>query len=237
MNRRIALLGALLLTVAACGSSPDSVPLAATTTAADSGSTSTTVVPTTSVPVATTAVATTAVATTAAPTTVATTAAPTTVAPAPLYPIIYDGMGRPTFPTVLGNPGDPNGSGCSPPGDTLPDGIWFGYAEGVAGGIITFDLACYFTGAAAIAASAAGDCDTEFGAYCVRNNNPKVFSVPIAATAEVFYLEAGTWDLAPVLPSAWPVSPSYLTCPGERCGVWLYVNGGAATGIVEMFEE
>jgi len=185
----------------------------------------------------TTAAPTTAAPTTAAPTTaVATTAVATTVPAAPLYPISYDGLGLPTFPVVLGSPGDPNGSGCSPPGYVLPDGIWFGYAEAVAAGVITFDLACYFTGTAAETGSAAGNCDNEFG-YCIRNQNPKVFSVLIGPTADVFYIDDVTWDLAPVAPTAWPVTPSYLTCPGERCGVWLYVNGGVATGVVEMFEE
>ena len=230
MNRRTVLVGVVLLILASCGDSDTAGnnPFGAMTTAADAGATSTTAAPTTSAATATTV---------AASTTVATTAVPTTVAPTLPYPIAYDGMGLPMFPPVLGSPGDPNGSGCAPPGDVLPDGIWFGYAEAVSGGVITFDLACYFTGDAAWTASLAGDCDTEFGDYCVRNNNPKVFSVPIAATAEVFYIEAGTWDLAPVPASSWPVSPSYLTCPGEKCGVWLYVNGGSATGIVEMFEE
>ena len=46
------------------------------------------------------------------------------------------------------------GSGCSPPGDVLPDGIWFGFAEAVEGGVITFDLGCYFSEPAASVAAA-----------------------------------------------------------------------------------
>jgi len=227
--------GVLVLMVASCGSSPVSDTAAVTqTTLTTEASTA----PTTAAPAApTTEVATTAAPTTGAPTTVApTTAAPTTVPAAPLYLISYDGLGLPTFPVVLGNPGDPNGSGCSPPGDVLPDGIWFGYAEEVVDGVITFDLACYFTGAAAETAAAAGNCDNEYG-YCIRNQNPRVFSVPIGPNADVFYIDDVTWGFAPVAPTAWPVTPSYLTCPGEKCGVWLYVNGGVATGAVEMFEE
>jgi hypothetical protein len=234
--RRIALLGVMVLLVASCGD--DDVLESSTPT------TATTAAPTT---VAETTVATTAAPTTVAPTTVApTTVAPTTVAPmtvattvvaAPQFPIIFESPGSPAFPAVFGNAGDPNGSGCAPGGDVLPDGVWFGYAEGVAQGVITFDLACYFTDAAADTASLAGDCDTEFGQYCVRNNNPKTFAVPISGTADVFYIEAGTWKMNPVAPSAWPVSGSYLTCPGQQCGAWLYINGGDATGIVEMFEE
>jgi hypothetical protein len=136
---------------------------------------------------------------------------------------------------VFGTSGDPHGSGCAPPGDVLPDGVWFGYAEAVSGAVITFDLACYFTGQAALAVSGP-DCDTEFGEYCVRNVNPKTFTITIDPNADVYYIEP-SWNIAQVAASAWPVSGSYLTCPGTRCGVWVYINGGVATGVVEMFEE
>ena len=227
MIRRAALIGALLLVVSSCGDSNAEPVFTPTSAAAGTAASSTTAPSSTT----TTMAATTTPPTTAA---VATTTA-TTVPAAPLFTIAFDGSSW-AFPAVLGNSGDSNGSGCSPPGDALPDGIWFGYAEGVAGGVLTFDLACYFTGAAAIAVSGP-DCDTEFGDYCVRNNNPKVFSVPISGAADVFYIDGVTLNLSPVAASAWPVSLSYLPCPGESCGVWLYVNGGSATGIVEMYEE
>jgi len=219
VKRSIALLVAMTLVLAACGDD-DVLQTAAPTTA-------TTAAPTT-------------VATTVAPSTTATTVTPTTtattVAAAPLFPILFDGPNNPAFPPVLGIAGDPNGSGCVPGADVLPDGVWFGYAEAVSGGVITFDLACYFTGAAATAVSGT-DCDTEFGEYCVRNVNPRTFAVAIAGTADAFYIEAGTWNIVPVAASAWPVSGSYVTCPGTSCGVWLYINGGVATDVVEMFEE
>jgi hypothetical protein len=146
--------------------------------------------------------------------------------------------GHPELPRVLGDPGDPNGSGCSPPGDVLPDGIWFGFAEVVTGGEITFDLGCYFSEPAASAAAAEdGYGDVEEGFY-VRNQNPKVFAVPIAPTAQAWWIDGAPG--ATKFPQAislesWPSPDSYLPCPGDSCAVWLYVNGGSATGIVEQF--
>jgi hypothetical protein len=219
------LLLALALLAASCGD--DS---AATTTTA----VSTTSPVTTTAPAITTTVVTTTTTTEAATTTI-TVAATTTTAPW-LHVIEFEGTGFWVFPPVLGSPGDSNGSGCSPPGDDLPDGVWFGYAEAVSGGVISFDLACYFTGDAAAAVAAAGECDDELGP-CIRNQNPKLFAVPIVSDAEVYYIEPTTQDSVLVSPGSWPVAGSYLPCPGDRCGVWLYVNGGVATGIWEMFAE
>lgn len=169
--------------------------------------------------------------TTAAGTATSTAAVTTTTAPLYLVPIPWQ------FPAVFGAAGDPHGSGCVVAGDVLPDGVWFGYAEGVASGVITFDLACYFTGAAA-EAEAIADGEEAFDNY-IRNQNPKTFPVSISPLAQVFYIDATSEDvLAPeLIPlSSWPTAESYMDCPGEFCGVWLYVNGGQATGIVEMFQ-
>jgi hypothetical protein len=40
-----------------------------------------------------------------------------------------------------------------------------------------------------------------------------------------------------VLPfSDWPADPAgYTPCPGDFCGVWLYVNGGNVTEILEQY--
>ena len=143
------------------------------------------------------------------------------------------------MPNVLGQPGDPNGSGCAPPGDVLPDGIWFGFAEAVSARVITFDLGCYFTGAAADAAANAdyGTTDGAEDGFHVRNQNSKVFRVGIAPTAEVWYVDTAgpDWFPEPLPLASWPSATSWLPCPGDSCAVWLYINGGAVTGIVEQF--
>ena len=35
--------------------------------------------------------------------------------------------------------------------------------------------------------------------------------------------------------AAWPHPDSFQACPGEYCSVWLYVNGGQATAVVEQY--
>lgn len=194
---------------------------------------------------------TTAAAVTTAPTTTAatsTTVAPattTTLAVTTTAPIVFAVGDLSIPPPVLGSAGDPHGSGCVI-GDTdvLPDGIWMGFAEAVsfpagAAGTITFDLACYFSGAAADAAANAdygGTAGAEEG-FHIRNQNPKSFAVQVSPEAEVYSIDAAgpTWFPEPIPLSSWPSPSSWLPCPGETCAVWLFVNGGAATAIVEVF--
>ena len=231
MRYPAAFLMAMALLLASCGddafdpTGPSTTSTGPTTTAA----TTTTAPTATSEPTTTTQAPTTT--TTQAPTT--TTQAPTTTV-ATVYVIEPD-----FFPDVFGSPGDPNGSGCAPPGDVLPDGVWFGFAKAVSAGTITFDLACFFTGAAADTAANEdyGGTDGAEEGFHIRNKNPKVFSVPIAPTAEVYYVDqAGpTWFPEPIPLGAWPSATSWLPCPSDSCAVWLYINGGAATGIVEQY--
>jgi len=216
VRRPATLLLSLMLLAAACGDDD-----AATTTSA-TGVTTTTLAPTTTAAPTTTTAPTTTAATT-------TTMATTTTA-ATLYQI------DPTdfFPDVFGAPGDPNGSGCVVGADVLPAGVWFGFVEAVSGGVITFDLACFFTGDAAVAAATA-DGEEAFDFY-VRNQNPKVYSVPISPSAQVYYVDMISGpEPTPIALSSWPTADSFTTCPGDYCPVWLYVNGGVATGIVEQY--
>ena len=100
-------------------------------------------------------------------------------------------------------------------------------------GTITFDLACFFTGDAAVAAAGA-DGEEAFDFY-IRNQNPKLYTVPIAPDAEVFFIDGMTIELTEIPVSAWPSNESYLRCPDQYCGVWLYVNDAVATGVVEQY--
>ena len=117
---------------------------------------------------------------------------------------------------------------------TLGDGIWFGFAQAVAGGVITLDLACFFTGAAAAAAATADGAEV-FDFY-IRNQNPNTYSVAMAAGADVYGVSSGPDGITMVPVVGWPPTPgAFMPCPGEFCAVWLYVNGGVATGIVEQY--
>lgn len=105
-----------------------------------------------------------------------TTAPPGTTAPASSAPAPAS-----TTPGQL-----PEASQCSPGTDTLPDGLWFGYFGTVLDESLEFDLACWFTGQAAIRAA------TEDGAespppndYYIRNSSDTLRTIVASANVEV----------------------------------------------------
>lgn len=216
MKRLIPALMVLALFAAACGDD-------------DAGSTTTEATATsTTAPTTTTAAATITTAVPATTTTVAdttTTAAPTTTGP----------------PRAV-----PERSGCTPPGDVLPDGEWFGFIEGITSGTpdhITFDLACNFEGAQADLAAAEDsyafvgpDGSLEFYPY-IRNQNPKVFDITMSAGAMVedFLLGDMTFD-------DWVAAiPSESGCSAvddyRNCPVWVRIQGGVGVLIFDMLPE
>jgi hypothetical protein len=111
----------------------------------------------------------------------------------------------------------------------------------VGGGEITFDLACFWTGAPACDAQiadgfAAGP--DECLDFYVQNNVATTFDVPIASGARVWYVDMVSGDVSSpteIPLTSWPSPDSFQECPGEYCSVWLYVNGGEATAIVEQY--
>jgi len=116
---------------------------------------------------------------------------------------------------------------------TLTDGVWFGFVEAFTPGMLTFDLACFWTGDAA-AAAALEDGEEDFGFY-IRNQNPTNRQVPLAGSARIWYLDGGDLSETEIAANAWPHPSSFLMCPAEYCSVWLYVNDGQVTGLVEQY--
>lgn len=181
--------------------------------------------------------------TTTATTTVATTAAPppppttTTTAPPPPPPEpTYSVDTGDFFPDPFPGSGGAHGSGCVADPGTLPNGVWFGFAEGFAGGTVTFDLACFFTGAQAEAEAAADG--TEAFDFYIRNQNPATYGESLAADVRVWFVDGTSTDVmfpTEIPPGSWPHPDSYLSCPGDYCSVWLYVNGGRVTALVEQY--
>ncbi|MCB2223529.1 MAG: hypothetical protein KQH83_05065 [Actinobacteria bacterium] len=240
MRRWTALILATALATAAAGCGDDQQVLGdGTTTAAPTTGAPTTAGPTTTGAPATTAAPTTE-ATTTAPSTTVTTAPPTTtttVAPT-LPPGPYYGPPPPYFPAPLPGSDQAHGSGCVVPGGstTLPDGIWFGFAEGTTPGMLTFDLACFWTGAVAVD-KATEDGEEAFDFY-IRNNNPTTRQVPVSASARVWYVDMTSPDVSvpdEIPLSAWPHPDSFMTCPDQWCSVWIYVNDGEVTALVEQY--
>jgi NADPH-dependent ferric siderophore reductase len=120
-------------------------------------------------------------------------------------------------------PEGPSGSGCTP-GDAvlLPEGEWFGQVVNVSASGIEFDLACWFTGEAAIDAAAEDGAESPPpNDYYVRNDNALIRSLPVPPDVEV------TW-----YPTGDPTSEATVTfaewvdevpAGGPFNGVWLDV--------------
>jgi hypothetical protein len=100
---------------------------------------------------------------------------------------------------------------------------------------IDFDLACFYFGDIAYSEGAA-DGEEVNNDYYVRNVNPTLRTIAIAPTATVHEIDAGSIGFLTVPFSGWPVDPSaYSSCPSNSCNVWLFVNGGEVTEILEQY--
>jgi len=140
------------------------------------------------------------------------------------------------FPTVFSGSDDAHGSGCAPGSDSLPDGVWFGYVTGRTSTRIDFDLACYWTGEAAVT-KAAEDGYTDLAwAKHIRNQSGKIRSPRVADGATVYHLtERGEKTLTEMSYADWRQGPCNGFGDLPSCPVWLYVNGGRVTAIVEQY--
>lgn len=72
----------------------------------------------------------------------------------------------------------------------------------------------------------------------IVNDNPKIRTVPVASGATAWGLTCdGEINHQPlVFGDEWPSSEScFVSCPGENCPVWLYVNDSLATEILEQY--
>ncbi len=239
MRRIVLLLMSMALAATACGDDGSALTTTAVTTApattATSAPPSTTAAPPPppSTPVTTTLPPTT---TTAAPTTttaITTTTTATTVPAGGPYLVDEGNFFPDPYPGSL----DAHGSGCVTGGTgLLPDGVWLGYAETLSSGTIGFDLVCFYSWPVADA-KAAEDGVVAIDFY-VRNLNPNTYPVPVATTARVWYIDmtSGNPGIPDEIPlAAWPHPGSYVPYPCDYCPVWLYVNDGEATGIVEQY--
>ncbi len=62
--------------------------------------------------------------------------------------------------------------------------------------------------------------------------------VPVDPAGTAYWLDM-TGDLTPqpIPMASWPIpwDPSYQACPSDSCAVWLYVNGGVVTELIEQY--
>lgn len=159
--------------------------------------------------------------TTDASTTSTTTAVPSTTVPA-------------TTTTSSDLTGEAEGSGCTPGQGALPDGEWFGFAVAIDQDELVFDLACWFTGDAAVRAAAEdGEESPPPNDYYVRNVNETLRTVSVATGAEVAWYP----DVGDPMSETRVGYQDWNSKKGQRgidLGVWLEVDDGV---IVEIREQ
>ncbi len=133
----------------------------------------------------------------------------------------------------------PDGSGCTPPaGDKLPDGIWFGVLKSVdaSTGTIGLDLACWFSGTAAQAAS--GSSTPVDNDYYVRNENPKIYALPTATKVAVVPLatdSSGGFSGGPGAATTGVASAQTILNSQTPRYVWVEITDGLVTVIQAQF--
>lgn len=139
-----------------------------------------------------------------------------------------------TPPTT--EPDGPSGSGCNP-GDaaSLPEGEWFGFVEATSATGIEFDLACWFTGQAAIDASAEdGEESPPPNDYYVRNESTLTRSLPVSPEVPVvWYPEGG--DPTTESQVDFETWAEAVVERGFMFGVWLDVIDGEVHEIREQW--
>jgi hypothetical protein len=122
------------------------------------------------------------------------------------------------YPTPVSAATGAYGSGCSPGTSTLPDGAWYGFTSGVTESEIEFDLACLLV-------LEPGECHPS-----IRNESPRLRTIGVAEGTTVRYVTHRAYA-GELTYAEWRVAG--CTSGVERCPVWLFVNGGVVTAIVE----
>ena len=127
-----------------------------------------------------------------------------------------------------------SGSGCTPGSATLPDGRWFGYVPSTTEAGLDFDLACWFSGRAAVVASAEdGEESPPPNDYYIRNTSSSLREVPVAAGATVVWYPTG--DPADELRSHYSEWITGRETRVYQLGVWIDVAGGEIVSIDEQW--
>jgi hypothetical protein len=134
----------------------------------------------------------------------------------------------------------PDGSGCTPPEGQqhLPNGIWFGVLKTVdpTGATIGLDLACWFSGTSAQAVTGAtGPVDDD---HYVRNQNPKIYTLPTVANVAVVPLAQaanGEFTGGPGAAASGFAAAQALLTDQSNHDVWVEITDGRVTVIQAQF--
>jgi hypothetical protein len=146
-----------------------------------------------------------------------------------------DANGLRSHPTP-GDPYDAQGFRCDAAGEVLADGVWFGFVRNLSSSAVSIDVACYYTGEGAARLAVSEGHDPVL--FYLGNDDPATFDVRLDSAGLAHWVDDAAGAIPePVPMSQWPVAGSTFSreCPGELCGIWLYVNQGVATEIVEWY--
>lgn len=128
-----------------------------------------------------------------------------------------------------------SGSGCMPGSDTLPDGRWFGFVNAADEPALSFDLACWFTGSAAVEAAAEdGEESPPPDDYYIRNDNEQMRQVPVVSDAMVACLCSDT-DATGLIAMSYLEWLTAREGRGYQPGVWIEVTDGVISQIEEQY--
>jgi hypothetical protein len=165
--------------------------------------------------------------TSAPPTTAAAPGTPTTRPPAPVVPALADG-GRP--PVAVPD----RGGGLSAP---LADGRHLAALTGawVAPGEVTFDVVQLLVGEAAAVAAREDGVDEGLDFY-VRNQNPRLRTLPVADDVAVTRVDCGAGPCAEGAATTYDeLTRAVDRAPGRAGLHWLTVEGGEVVRIDEQY--
>ncbi|MCB0991125.1 MAG: hypothetical protein KDB16_09120 [Acidimicrobiales bacterium] len=206
--------------LSACGTSSSTAISSTSTAATETTSTTSTVAS------STTAAPTTAVPASAAPTTgVPATAAPASSTTAAVPVGAVDSYIAATWgssgPFYDNGGSEPDGSGCSPASDELPDGIWYVRLVSLEDQTLGIDLMCVYSDEAAFSRPDYGGGDRLY-----VNESTKVRFVPLGENPSFYFLT--DWNL----PDSQQYVPLTVVANAISDGPadgWLLVEGGHAT--------
>ncbi|HEX6299843.1 MAG TPA: hypothetical protein VF148_05230 [Acidimicrobiia bacterium] len=170
--------------------------------------------------------------TTSAPDTTTTHAPPDTTTTVP--PAMSSTTAVPDTTTTVTAQLGPEGSGCTPGTNVLPDGVWYGLVADFDDDGISFDLACWFSGDAATAAAAEdGEESPPPNDYYVRNQNAQLRELEVAPdTSVLWYLSGDPSDSQEGMFSEWV---DFLETQDFQLAIWVTISNGEVTDIEEQW--
>lgn len=120
------------------------------------------------------------------------------------------------------------GSGCTPGGGDLPDGVWYGQVREWDGRAARFDLMCVFHPDSE--RGGGRPADAPVGGYATANDNDALRTVPVAQAAH-FYPPDFAW-----YPDLEPTTFDKAIAVWGTGEYWIYINGGQITAAVAAHE-